>query len=452
MENTHRSRSTAARIRWVIKEIQYVCSKGIIDTDSAARLTRFYEERLLNYKRILLYIFGTFGVVLIGSGILLVIAQYWNTMPRSVKLVLSIVVLITAQLLVARFCLYTKKQRRFIDESLGVFWALAFGGMLYLVGDVLNLPRAYRTFLLLWSLGVLPICYLQKSLATLFVYTGLVIAWLATVSTGHGVTIPVYGLYAAVLPFYFLLVNRKRGSVRQILLKYWVAATTIISLALLMEYPFTWFLIPTYAGLVSMLYLAGEIRETGEERYLARPFSLLGLFGICIHSIVLSIEDTWLFFRIDTIASHLSIPSFSFIEDVLFLPLLFCACSMALSVYILLKKKNMFHLVPALYCPLVIVLNYISIWMDTTFIAIFPWLANLYTLLFASLYVYRGFKKQSLFHMNVGSFFILAVIVIRLFGYEIDFWLRGISFIFIGSAYVLLNFKLITTKRKSVSI
>lgn len=61
---------------------------------------------------------------------------------------------------------------------------------MYLVGNVLNLPRAHRAFLLTWSLAVLPAIYLKKSIVSLFVYTGLVIGWLSLARTEHGVAAP----------------------------------------------------------------------------------------------------------------------------------------------------------------------------------------------------------------------------------------------------------------------
>ena len=450
MEDGQTRRASPSRVRWMLSEIQYVLKKGIINAESAHRLTRHYEARLLNYKKILLYIFGTLGSVLIGSGIVLVIAQYWFNVPRVVKLLLSGIVLLTAQILVAKFCLFTKQKNRFVDESLAVFWSLAFGSMLYIVGDVLNLPRAHRTFLLTWSLAVLPVFYLQKSIASLFIYSGLVIGWLSLVSNEHGVAVPLYGLYGALVPFY-LWIRRDRGSVRHIILKYWLSAAAVISVALLMNYPFNWFLIPSYAGMVGVLYFSGELFEAEEEKYLARPFTIVGLFGIFIHSLVMSIEDIWLFYRIDMIISKLSIPSYTFVEDVVFFPLLLCAGSIFISCYCLAKRKMWFHIVPALYCFLIIVLNLISMWVHKSFVFVFPWIINIYTLVFASLYVFRGFKKQSLFHMNVGSFFILAVIVIRLFGYDMSLWIRGVTFICIGSVYVFLNYKLIKKKRNILS-
>ena len=451
MEDGQTRRTSPSRVRWMLNEIQYVLKKGIIDAGSAHRLTQHYEARLLNYKKILLYIFGTLGAVLIGSGIVLVIAQYWFSVPRVVKLLLSAIVLLTAQILVARFCLFAKQNNRFVDESLAVFWSLAFGSMLYLVGDVLNLPRAPRTFLLTWSLAVLPVFYLQKSIASLFIYTGLVIGWLSLVSNEHGVAVPLYGLYGALVPFYLWVRRRDKGSVRHIILKYWLAAAAIISVALLMHYPFNWFLIPSYAGMVGVLYFSGELFEAEEAKYLARPLTIIGLFGIFVHSLVMSIEDIWLFYRIDTIISDLSIPSYTFVEDVVLLPLLLCAGSIVISFYFIAKRKMWFHTVPALYCFLVIVLNLVSIWVHKSFVFVFPWIINIYTLVFASLYVFRGFKKQSLFHMNVGSLFILAVIIIRLFGYDMSLWIRGVTFICIGSAYVFLNYKLIKKKRKILS-
>ena len=452
MENPEKRRVSPSRIRWVLKEIQCILDESIISYDSAHRLTQYYEDRLLDYKKILLYIFGTFGAVLIGSGVVLVIAQYWDSMPRGIKLSLSAIVLLTAQFLVARFCIFSREEKRFVNESLGVFWSLAFGGFLYLVGDVLNLPRAHRAFLLTWSLAVLPVFYLQKSIVSLFIYTGLVIGWLSLARTEHGVAVPVYGLLAAIVPFFYWVRKEGKRSVKFIVLKYWTACSAIICLVLLVNHPLDWFLVPTYAGLLSILYFSGELSETGEEKYLARPLTIIGLFGIFIHSLVLSRDDVWLYYHIDRILSDLSIPSYAFIEDVVLLPLLLCVSSMVLSVFNILKNRNKFFLVPALYCPLIIIFNLVSMWVDRSAVPVFSWLTNMYTLVFASLYVYRGFRKQSLFHMNVGSLFILAVIAIRLFGYDMSLWIRGVTFICVGAVYVLLNYKLLKSKRKNTDI
>ena len=450
MEQSVKRKISSSRIRWILKEIICLLEEGIISPGTADRLRQYYEERLLNYKKILLYIFGTFGAILIGGGIVLVIAQYWQQMPRELKIVLALMVLLIAQLVAGRYCLYGMVKKRFFNESLGVFWSMSFGAVLVLLGNALNLPTMYRTLLFTWSLGILPIMYLLQSLASLLVYSWIVLSWLSVVRWEHGVAVPFYALFLFIIPFYYREWRKYGPSHRYTILKYWLAIFAIICLALLNNWNLEWMLLPTYAGLFSLLYFSGELYEQRKDPYILRPLLLFGLIGIFVHSLVFSREDIWLFYHIDYLVSEVSIPSYAFIEDIVFLPLMLCVSSMVLSVKCIIKYKESALLIPALFCPLVIIFNVISIWIDKSVVPMFSWLLNGYTLVFASLYVYRGFREQSLFHMNVGSLFILSVIIIRLFAYNMSLWIQGVAFICVGTAYILLNYRLVKSKRKSI--
>ena len=449
MEKVEKRRISSSHIRWILKEIGCLLEEGVIHSGTADRLTRYYEKRLLNYKKILLYIFGTFGAILIGGGIVLVIAQYWQQMPRELKIVLALMVLVTAQSVAGRYCIYRMGKKRYFNESLGVFWSLSFGAVLVLVGNALNLPTMFRTLLLIWSLSILPIMYLTQSLASLMVYSGVVMSWLWVVRWGHGVALFFYALFLFILPFYYWEWKTDNLSHRYKILKYWLAILASVCLALLINSNLEWMLLPSYAGLFSLFYFSGELYENRNDPYVARPFLLFGLIGIFVHSLVFSMEDIWLFHHIDDLVAKISIPSYAFFEDIIFLPLILCVSSMVLSVKSIIRYRERALFIPALFCPLIIIFNVLSIWVDKSVVSMFSWLLNGYTLVFASLFVYRGFKEQSLFHMNVGSLFILAVIIIRLFAYDMILWIRGVAFICVGTAYVLLNYIVVKSKKEN---
>jgi len=112
-------------IQWLYGELPSLVSQGVLTPDSGDRLRAHYgpaePERP---ARLAVIIFGVLGALLIGAGVILVLAHNWEDLSRPVRAVLSFLPLVLAQ----GFGVWTVARR---PQSLA--WREGVGAMLFLM-------------------------------------------------------------------------------------------------------------------------------------------------------------------------------------------------------------------------------------------------------------------------------------------------------------------------------
>ena len=71
-------------IEWLYKELPVLVKEGVLTEDNAGRVREYYGEiKKDSGLTIALIIFSIIGSLLIGSGIILLLAHNWQELPRS---------------------------------------------------------------------------------------------------------------------------------------------------------------------------------------------------------------------------------------------------------------------------------------------------------------------------------------------------------------------------------
>ncbi|MCX8281673.1 DUF2157 domain-containing protein [Phyllobacterium sp. 0TCS1.6C] len=133
-------------------------SKGIIDSDTAARLRSDVETSRSGFG--LGGILAVLGAVLLGAAILSLIAANWEVMPRLVRLVL-IVAVIWAGYLGGAW--RVSRGERMLGEAFYLIAAITFGAGIALVGQMYHLAGEPAEAVLLWVAGVMIAALLLRS-------------------------------------------------------------------------------------------------------------------------------------------------------------------------------------------------------------------------------------------------------------------------------------------------
>src|SRR5574344_3057723 len=150
------------REQWLEKEMAVWREKSLVDDGAIARIRAYYASlpKGLPKGRI---IFSVLGALLIGLGVIALLAANWESLSRPVRTAISFAPL--ALCVLAYFLKQTVFRRtsgnadRAFFEPLGVFWGLAVGTAISLVAQTYHISGDVEAFILTWTLLLLPVVY-----------------------------------------------------------------------------------------------------------------------------------------------------------------------------------------------------------------------------------------------------------------------------------------------------
>ena len=121
----------------------------------------------------LFIVFGIFGAILVGLGIILLVAHNWDDLSRTTKSFFAFLPLVVGQILCG-FVLIKKTDSVAWRESATAFLFFSVGACISLITQIYNIPGNLSSFLLTWMLLCLPLVYLMRSSITSLLYlTGI---------------------------------------------------------------------------------------------------------------------------------------------------------------------------------------------------------------------------------------------------------------------------------------
>ncbi len=162
------------------KDLKVFVERGIITNIQEDSILEYYGvtkdilDKGNSYSRLII-ILSTLGAVLVGLGVVLLIAANWNSIPPIVKITMSVISVITAN--VIGYWLRYKTFYKRIGASIFFLAAFLFSGSVFLIGQMYHI-RSDNFDILLWILlGVLPVAYIIYSKALFRLSMGIIIFW-----------------------------------------------------------------------------------------------------------------------------------------------------------------------------------------------------------------------------------------------------------------------------------
>lgn len=180
-------------------------AEGIIDEQTATNILAFQAKKTADAPNRLGIVLSVLGAMLIGLGIMLIVAHNWDNFSRPIKTVLAFLPMIIGQIACV-YTLYRKKESQAWRESSATFLFFTVGACIGMVSQIYNLEGELGSFLLTWMLLVLPLIYLMQSSIVSLLYLGG-ITWYAT-NCGYANNYEPYlywGLLAMAMPHYYRL-------------------------------------------------------------------------------------------------------------------------------------------------------------------------------------------------------------------------------------------------------
>src|SRR6187431_426249 len=82
----------------VLRALPELVQSGIVDEATAERIRAYYALQLNTSGNRLFIVFGILGALLVGMGILLILAHNWDDLPRNVRVFIGLLPLLAGQI------------------------------------------------------------------------------------------------------------------------------------------------------------------------------------------------------------------------------------------------------------------------------------------------------------------------------------------------------------------
>ncbi|WKN43562.1 DUF2157 domain-containing protein [Tunicatimonas pelagia] len=189
------------------KDLQELREAEVISADTEAQIRQYYRRKSDASGNRLFVVFGILGAILVGLGIILIIAHNWDVFPRSVKTIFAFLPLLVGQG-IGVFTLLKRNNRTAWREGGAVSLFFAIGGSISLVSQIYNIPGNLSSFLFTWMLLALPLVYLLRSSVTSLLYIIGSTYYAVQMSYWSYITPPAYLywlLLLLIVPYYYRL-------------------------------------------------------------------------------------------------------------------------------------------------------------------------------------------------------------------------------------------------------
>lgn len=423
----------------ILRDLPELLKSGVVTQETADRIQEYYRNRKSPSTNRLFVIFGILGAILVGLGIILIIAHNWDELSIATKTFFAFLPLLVGQGLCG-YALIKQPNSVAWRESAASFLFFAVGASISLVSQIYNIPGDMGSFMLTWMLLSLPLVYLLKSsIASLLYIVG--ITYYATVVAS--VTYPsseaywYWPLLLGVLPHYYFLYQTKPESNFMIFHNWLVPLSVIISLGTVAENT-EHLMFVAYFSLFGLLYVIGDSEFFNRQRSISNGYKILGSLGTIILLLSLSFDWFWRDLRGEDLqlAVMFTTPEFIAAEILSVLA--------AVALYRQYKGTALSDVKPLAVVFLLFIVTFIL--GTTSFIPMV--LINLYVLVIGISTIRDGARRDHLGVLNYGLLIITALVICRFFDTHLSFVLRGAMFVSVGAGFFAANYMMLK-KRKA---
>lgn len=409
------------------QELSKLIEEDVISEEIGNKIDDYYTANAQNEPNRLLTIFGIFGSLLIGLGIILVLAHNWDDFSKTIKTAFAFLPLLVGQFIVG-FSILKRKSKTWLEAS-GVFLFFAVGSSISLISQIYNILGNISSFLLAWILLCLPLVYVLKSKAV-FLLT-LLFSTVYACDLGYNFSgiraIPWIHLLiiGILLPNYLKLLKNEKSKNTTALLNWLFPLSLVITFGTFLNSSYQ-FETLIYIFFFGFLYNIGQFKTFQKIRTAKNGFLMLGSLGLLITTLLASSQYFW--------KGNFDFSSLNTKEIVIATVLLLATLSILYlhKSFIRLAFGNLFQ-----YVSIVMLLLFLTQFIDYR-VPFF--LTNLGVFILGVSTIKKGVNTTNFTFLNYGLLIITALIIIRFFDTDITFLIRGLLFILIGIGFFVSNY------------
>lgn len=418
----------------ILKDVNELVRAGVITDKEASKIREYYQEKAESPNNRLFIVFGILGAILVGLGIILIIAHNWDELSRGTKTSFAFLPLLIGQILCG-FTLIKKQDSVAWRESASAFLFLAVGASISLVSQIYNIPGNIGSFILIWMLLCLPLVYIMRSSVASLLYL-IGITYYAC-ETGYwsfhsSETYFYWLLLLGALPHYYHLFKKKPGSNFMIFHNWIIPLSIVISLGTLADKTAELMYI-SYFSLLGLFCIIGNSRFFDLQNTRNNAYKIVGSLGTMGLLLALSFDWFWMDLRTGDLLNTFSIGSPEFLAAVILT---------LLAGVLLFFQKSKFDIIETVF---IFFIPIFFLGQLTLFGAV---LINVFVFVIGIFKILEGVKKDHLGIMNYGLLIITALILCRFFDTDLSFIFRGILFVLVGVGFFTTNYWMLK-KRKT---
>jgi hypothetical protein len=278
--------------RWLEREVKVWEREGLVDAATAERLTARYAAAAASGTSWGRVVFGALGALLVGLGVIALLAANWSDIPRDVRAAIAFAPLTFCAGLYAVGARRGWETRAFL-EPLGIGWGLAIGAGIALISQTYHIPGEVETFVFTWMLLLVPVLYATGALAAVAGYYVGLLVWVSLAQLAGGVGLFYWPMALLAVPVIRDARRESETGVRANLML-WSAAlcsTAAVGVTLEKSLPGLWMII--YTGAFSALFLQGMLARGETGTLWQNPLRTLGAGGLGVVLYLLIFEWPW---------------------------------------------------------------------------------------------------------------------------------------------------------------
>jgi Predicted membrane protein (DUF2157) len=434
-------------IRWLLAELPGLVTGGVLSAEGAEALRKHYAATDSGEPRKIGFVLSAIlGSLLIGAGIILLVAHNWDFLSRPVRCAIAFTPLVLS-LALAIFVLLRRNESAAWREAAAILNVAAIGTAIALVSQTYQIQGDFARFILVWMLLALPIVYLFRTSLGLAIYFVGAIVWVLSSKNADFFgarpnDLWVWALLLLGVPAFVARLRQDRNSYGTLLVVTALAAAAAFALGQTDEIGARSFWRCSFAGFWTVVYLVGAVAFRDWRATRPHPFVAAGWIGILSVAIFLSFQESWRTQRwqnaVDLIPRHY--------PDVLAagIQIAWVLAALVFGAYALWKKREV-NLAPAAFAPFALVGWGIA--KQTGDPLIPSLLLNFFTLALGIFTLLRGIRAGRVFEANLGMLVVTILAIARFFDNEFEFFVRGVAFIGIGLGFLGTN--LVVFKRRA---
>jgi len=424
-------------IRSFLKELPLLLSKNIIDDEISDKMKNYYNNQLKSSgKSNVVAIISSIAAILIGSGIILVLAHNWDILSRSTKTAIAFLPLIIGQFFTGYS--YLKNKSFSWKEPSGIFLSLSVGATIALISQIYNISGDLTGFLFVWLILIFPLIYLLDSIGVFFIYLAEVITWVVLSRTSHGSYFYFWALLAAIFPYFYMALKKGIEKHRTIVISWIFALSLLIGLAASLSHVLRGIWIVAYSLMVILYFLIGNIYYDKSVSLFYNPFKAFGSLGIIVLSYIFTFKYVWLKIGWNFMRTSSYYQNTYPVLDYILISLLFFGVIFLFIKIKVMKLNFLKEILPNFIFIIISLLMFIIASIEND--AFVPQLFfNIYLFFMGGIIVYNGTIEKILYKINIGMGIVVLIIISRFFDMNISFTAKGIVFIALGISILLSN-------------
>ncbi|MDR0666427.1 MAG: DUF2157 domain-containing protein [Campylobacteraceae bacterium] len=405
-------------IAWLENELPLWVKDSLITQENADTILNRYKEQKNPAVTTISAAIIIFGTVLVGLGIISLLAYNWEFLSRLFKTVLAVIILLSSQ----GFALWVKRYKAAslaYNEAASLTLFLAFICSLAVISQAYNMGGDIMDFLTVSAVISIPIVYFFNSRSVAFLLFGMIIFIIIEDRFDYQeYSLKGWGLLAAWLPWYILHLKNNRYANSAIFLNliFFVGILAIFTTFSNQENQIPLIILLT----LSAFWMLGVLLYGEQERFYRRIFEILSKIGILTLLIFICISDRFLTFNY-------------YAGDVKFIYWLPFAAFFVL--FCCFKRERFFELL----LPLSPLFFYFMTTNENIEYIDASMIFSVFVAAGALAMTAGGVKKVNIMLANQGLIIISILMLIRFFDSDFSLLVKGFAFILTGALFIGAN-------------